>query len=318
VSSAAAQSGFGKAARRAEDWFLDPVPVHVMVLNRLILGGVLFLHAVSRLPEFELLYGSSAGAWSPAYREFVSTFLAQDLSRLLLWVVAGLEQLGPEPRQLVLVTLYGALLASSIGFASGLFTRATGCVAAVLQLLFVAIHPLAHYGWAGMVAPFTLYVALSRAGDYASIDAWRRRRRTRGPAASGMAPAWPMRLLQIHVAMMYFHTGFARIDDPAWLQGQALFEALARTIFTRFTFDLHAWSSELSLLCYAVFVLEPAAVVLLWIPRIRTLCALALIAMHLTLEILTNVGWWNYIMIGGLLTFLPPQWMARLLRRIPP
>ena len=117
---------------------------------------------------------------------------------------------------------------------------------------------------------------------------------------------------------MYFHTGFARIDDPAWLQGQALFEALARTIFTRFTFDLHAWRVELVLLCYAVFVLEPAAVVLLWIPRIRTLCALALIAMHLTLEILTNVGWWNYILVGGLLAFLPPQWMTPLRRRIPP
>ena len=40
--------------------------------------------------------------------------------------------------------------------------------------------------------------------------------------------------------------------------------------------------------------------------------------MHLTLEILTNVGWWNYILVGGLLTFLPPQWMSPLRRRIPP
>ncbi len=308
----------GNGSRRVEDWFFGPVPVHVMVLNRFILGGVLFLHAVSRLPEFGLLYGSSSGAWSMAYREFVSTFLAPDLGRLPLRVVSGLEQLGPEPRQLLLVTLYGCLLASSLAFALGLFTRTTGCVAVALHLLFVTIHPLAHYGWARMVAPFTLYVVVSRAGDYASIDAWRRRRRAQGPPASGRAPAWPMRLLQIHIAVMYFHTGFARIDDPAWLQGQALFEALARTIFTRFTFDLHAWRTELLLLSHTVFVLEPAAVVLLWIPRIRTLCALALIAMHLMLEILTNVGWWNYILIAGLLTFLPPPWMTRLLPRVPP
>ena len=308
----------GNAARRVEDWFLGPVPVHVMVLNRFILGGLLLLHALSRLPEFGLLYGSPSGAWSSAYREFVSTFLAGDLSQLQLGIVSGLEQLEPEPRQLLLMILYGCRLASSMAFALGLFTRTTGCIAVALHLLFVTIHPLAHYGWARMAAPFSLYVVLSHAGDYASIDAWRRRRRRHGPPASGRVPAWPMRLLQIHLVAMYFHTGFARIDDPAWLQGQVLFEALARTIFTRFTFDLHAWRLELLLLSYAVFALEPAAVVLLWIPRVRTLCALALIAMHVTLEILTNVGWWNYIMVGGLLAFLPPPWTTRLLPRIPP
>jgi hypothetical protein len=318
VSDAIVRSGMGNAAKRVESWFFGPVPVHVMVLNRFILGGVLFLHALSRLPEFGLLYGSPSGAWSVAYREFVSTFMAGDLSQLLLAIVSGLEQLGPEPRQLLMVILYGSLLASSMAFLLGLFTRTTGCVAVALHLLFVSIHPLAHYGWARMIVPFALYVVLSRAGNYASIDAWRRRRRGQGSPASSSVPAWPMRLLQIHVVAMYFHTGFARIDDPGWLEGQALFEALARTIFTRFTFDLHAWRLELLLLTYGVFVLEPAAVVLLWIPRARTLCALALLAMHVTLEILTNVGWWNYVMIGGLLTFLPPPWTIRLLPRLPP
>ncbi len=128
-----------------------------------------------------------------------------------------------------------------------------------------------------------------------------------------MAPAWPMRLLQVHIAAMYFHTGFARIDDPAWPQGEVLFEALTRALFSRFTLDLELFMPALLLLSYAVFLLEPLAAVLLWIPRVRTLCALVLIAMHVTLEILTNVGWWNYIMIGGLLAFLPPPWVARLL-----
>ena len=75
----------------------------------------------------------------------------------------------------------------------------------------------------------------------------------------------------------------------------------------------------LLLLSFATFLLGPLAAFVLWIPRVRTLCALALIAMHLILEVLTNVGWWNYIMIGGLLAFLPPPWVARLLpgRKLP-
>ena len=38
--------------------------------------------------------------------------------------------------------------------------------------------------------------------------------------------------------------------------------------------------------------------------------------MHVSLELLTNVGWWNYIMIGGLLCFLPVNWLHYLFLRV--
>jgi hypothetical protein len=117
---------------------------------------------------------------------------------------------------------------------------------------------------------------------------------------------------------MYFHAGFARIDDPGWLQADVLYEALAQTLFSRFDLDLHLWRPALTLLSRAVFLLEPAAAVLLWAPWTRTLCALALLSMHLVLELLTNVGWWNYVMLPGLLAFLPPAWLAWLLPGVPP
>ena len=298
---------------RIEQWFLAPVAVHPMVLNRFVLGGVLFLHAASRVPEFGVLYGSASGAWSGAYRELVRSFLAQDLATPALWLTSWLAGLGPEPRQLLVIALYGLLLVSSLAFTIGLYTRTLGAVAIALHLLFLSIHPLAHYGWASMMAPLTLYVVLSRSGEFASVDAWRKWRRIGASLPSDLVPAWPMRLLQVQVTALYFHSGFARIDDPDWLRGEVLFEALTRTLFSRFTFDLELFVPALWLLSYAVFLLEPLAAFVLWIPRLRTLCALALIAMHVTLEILTNVGWWNYIMIGGLLAFLPPSWVARLL-----
>jgi hypothetical protein len=292
-----------------------------MVLNRFILGGVLFLHAAFRVPEFGLLYGSSSAAWSEPYRDFVRSMLAPQIPLPLLPVVSLLGELEPEPRQLLLLGLYAGLLATSLAFALGLRSRWAGGLALALHLLFHAIHPLADWSWVRLVAPFTIYCVLSRAGDYASLDARRRRRRGRGPPPpppDGWVPAWPMRLLQIHVAAMYFHTGFARIDDPGWLQGDVLYEALAQTLFSRFDLDLYPWRPALALLSRAVFVLEPAAAVLLWVPRARTLCALALLGMHGVLELLTNVGWWNYIMLGGLLAFLPPAWLARLLPGVPP
>ncbi len=284
-----ARSGTGPPAGAVERWFLGLVPVHAMVLNRVILGGVLFLHSASRVAEFGVLYGSSSAAWSEPYRDFVRDMLAPQLPLPLLPVVSLLGRLEPEPRELLLLGLYAGLLASSLAFALGLRSRSAGCLAVALHLLFHAIHPFADWSWVRLIAPFTLYCILSRAGDYASLDALSRRRRGRGPPPGGWVPAWPMRLLQIHVAAMYFHTGFARIDDPGWLQADVLYEALAQTLFSRFDLDLAAWRP-----------------------------ALALLGMHGVLELLTNVGWWNYVMLGGLLAFLPPAWLARLLPGVPP
>lgn len=313
MRNSAGESRGPKWSRRVEGWFFDSVPVHAMVLNRFILGGVLFLHAVSRLPEFDVLYGGESGAWSTAYREFVAGSVVGDRIGQVVGVVSALARLGSEPREIVLVTIYGVLLVASLAFALGLFTRTAGVIAVALHMLLVAVHPLANWDWSRMVVPFTAYVIFSQAGDHVSVDAWRRRRRAKGPSPSGMAPAWPMRLMQIHVAAMYFNSGFARIDDPMWLEGNALHVALGVTIYTRFNLDLILLGPALRLLSYATFVLEPASAILLWVPRVRTLFALTMISMHGMLEILTNVGWWNYLMIGGLLTFLPPPWIARLL-----
>lgn len=302
----------GSGAGRFTQWWLGPLPVHAMVLNRMILGGVVLAHALSRAPEFGLLFGRGAGVWSEPYRAFVSRYLVPDLGAPLVGAVSLVAGLPPGPREAVVVGLYATLLAASLAFALGLFTRWAGVVALLIHLFFVGLHPLAHYGWASMVMPFGLYVVLSRAGDYASLDAWRRRRRGLPPPAATL-PGWPQRLLMVHVAAMYFFSGFARIDDADWLAGQVLFEALSRALFTRFSFDLQPWKPALLLLSRAVFVLEPAAALGLWVPRLRTFLALALIAMHVILEVLTNVGWWNFIMIGGLLTFLPPAWVCRLL-----
>ncbi len=301
---------------RIFDWFFAPAPLHAMVLNRIVLGGALVLHAASRLPEFDVLYGRDSGAWSAPYREFVDVVLGPEMALPLLPAASLLAGLAAPLRDLLVQGLYGALLVSSLAFLLGFRTRPAGCIAVVLHVFFLGVHPLADWSWAQMIVPFALYVVLSRSGDAVSIDDWRLRRRGE-PALPGMAPAWSTRLLQVHVAAMYFHAGFARIDDPGWLRGSALFEALSSAIFARFDVDWYAWKSVLVPLCYVAFLLEPVAAFALWVPRLRTACALALLALHVTLELLTNVGWWNFVMAGGVACFLPTPWLARLLHGPP-
>ena len=39
--------------------------------------------------------------------------------------------------------------------------------------------------------------------------------------------------------------------------------------------------------------------------------------MHVGLELLTNVGWWNAVMIASLTCFLPTSHLEALFRRLP-
>jgi hypothetical protein len=124
--------------------------------------------------------------------------------------------------------------------------------------------------------------------------------------------------MQINICGMYAVAGWSRIDSPGWLEGKMMFEALTNTLFARFAIDWHAYRGLLVVPAYAVMILEPAASILLWIRPLAPWVALGLIAMHVGLELLTQVGMWNFLMIGGLLCFLSPAWSRNALERVTP
>ena len=43
---------------------------------------------------------------------------------------------------------------------------------------------------------------------------------------------------------------------------------------------------------------------------------LLLMGMHVCLELLTNLGWWQYQMLAVLVVFLPSQWLTRPLESV--
>ena len=76
-----------------------------------------------------------------------------------------------------------------------------------------------------------------------------------------------------------------------------------------------------SALSMGALILEPFAPILLWVRVTRPWWALALIGMHVALELFANIGWWQFIMIAGLTAFLPTPWIERAagwLRRVVP
>lgn len=280
-----------------------------MVIARIMLGLLIFFSYLHKLPHVQALFGPTGLGGQATLQRFPALAPGRPLE-------SAFQLLYRLPSEELIWLLYLTLLAASLCFAAGAFTRTAGLTALLLHALFHARQPYAYSGWAIMLKPYLFFVVMSAAGRYASVDAWRRGTLSgRLRVEDWVGPAWPVRLLQMQLCTMYAVAGWSRLADPGWLTGGMLFYALDGRSFGRLDLDWFPLASQLRILAYGAFVLEPLAPLLLWFRGIGKWWALALIAMHVTLELVTNIGWWQWMMVPLLAVFLPAEWLCTLFRK---
>lgn len=288
--------------------FFAPQPQQGMVIARIGLGLVGLGSCLVKAGDVQRLFGPEGiGSWAWSGGPPASLEAQGPLGELL---AASLQS---APAELVAL-LFVAMSLAALGFALGAFTRSSGIVLLVLHAMFYARNEFAYAGsWAGMYKAFLLYAILAPTGRHFSVDAWRRRRkRPDAPVPSWLGPAIPVRLLQMHVCTLYAAAGWARLGDVGWQKGEMVFAAMTDDWFGRFDLDWFPFLLPLRLLSYVAFVLEPLAPILLW-TRVGRWWVLLLMAMHVSLELLTNLGWWQLMMVSVLFVFLPARWLSRAL-----
>ena len=308
MSARSVALGLPSLAGQALDRFFAPQPQHAMVIARVMLGSMIFFSYSSMLPHVQQIFGPNGVGGHATMQRFPGVAAGRPLE-------SAFHFLHLVPSEGLIWLLYLTLLAASLCFAAGAWTRTSGLVVLLLHALFHARNPTAYLGWAVMLKPYLFFVVMSAAGRYGSVDAWRRRGKSAHTRLQDwMGPAWPVRLLQMQICTMYAEAGWSRLDDPVWLSGDMLLYALDGRTFGRLDVDWFPLASQLRLFGYGAFVLEPLAPFLLWVRGIGKWWALALIAMHVTLEVMTNVSWWQWLMIPILTVFLPSEWLCTLLR----
>lgn len=290
--------------RRIHDFYLAPQPQHALVGARILLGLTIFATYTTRLPGSQLLFGPDGMAGSSFYQRLPD---APAFNRRVSEAFRVLADAGSAE---VILGLQLLLVVAALAFAAGAFTRTTGALTLVLHLLFYARNPFVYEGsWAEFIHAPLLYVICSGAGRHLSVDAFRAGRRGR-PAASWLGPGWPLRLMQIHICCMYLAAGWSRFDKESWLTGELVYVALSGATHSRLVLDWGPVMPILAIGTWGALFLEVTAPIALWPRFTRRAWALALVALHLGLELLTNVGWWQSVMIAGLLSFLLP-WRPR-------
>lgn len=187
--------------RIREFFFREERPVGLAIV-RILLPLILLiptLHRVFRVREFY----STSGSPTP------------------IWVNYGQMDLLPIPNAPVAAALYavliGALFCSSIGWR----TRTSLLIAAALN---------AYFGMLDMISTMTKYtvvathvltlMGMSGCGRIWSVDRWLAVRR--GRPWNELAPAWPRRLIQLLLGVIYLGAAITKMHTPTFFTGDQL------------------------------------------------------------------------------------------------
>lgn len=124
---------------------------------------------------------------------------------------------------------------------------------------------------------------------------------------SEACPAWPLRLFQLQMAVIYLSTGILKFQGVDWRNGSAVYYSLNLAQYHRFPVPEFMIESLLfsQVSTWAVLALELALPFMLFIPRLRLFAIASGILLHLSIDYMLNLFLFEWAMIVGLLSFLP-------------
>jgi hypothetical protein len=233
-----------------------------------------------------------------------------------------------------LYTVHAIALAVAVLYTVGFYSRTTGILTLIVVLTYIHRGPMLTTQMEHILSMLLLYVSWSPCGEFLSIDAWRRRR---GPlAAATLAERQAMasvtanvalRLIQVHLTVIYLMMALAKINDGAaveggtyhaWWDGEAVWWLAAKPgaplvdltgILGQFPVLTNFWT-------LAIVVFELAFVVFVWVPATRLLMLAIAVPMWLSLAVLTGLMPFCLMMLIANLAFFRPETLRACVGRI--
>ncbi len=197
-----------------------------------------------------------------------------------------------------IVVLLSAYAGSLLSLALGIQTRLSGFVAWALHLSLVTSGFASYYGVDRLANTFLFYLLIFPSGR-----AWTLSRR------EGTIPVGCLRVMQLHLCVIYLAAGVDKALGSQWWNGEAIWQTVSQPIFS--TFDLrvlatHPWIPMLA--GWATLIVEIGYAALIWPHPTRKMWCIAAIGLHLGTCLFMGLVFFASVMI--LLTsclFLIPE-----------
>jgi Vitamin K-dependent gamma-carboxylase len=294
-------------ARGWNDFWYTPVDPSLLGLVRIMTGLVLlYNHAI-----WGMLLADFFGPGSWINRDLVDVVLKDQHAYTFWWSV--------PPRWIWLA--YALSMTVLFWFTIGLWTRVSSILSLVVVISFAHRVPEALFGLDKVIAMLTLYLAIGPSGRALSLDRWLARRRANRAQqdASSVGANFAIRLIQIHVCIIYLFAGASKLQGAAWWNGQAMWLAFGNMEYQSVDMTWTAWHPwAVELLSHFTVLWELSFCVLIWVPVLRPLVLAAAVVLHFGVG--ATMGLWTFslAMLIGCASFLPADGVASLLADLSP
>ncbi len=277
-------------------WFqaIDPA---TLGLIRILAGAMLFYtHLVWGL---DLAAFIGPNSWLPA--SSVGLLQEGTYSWSYLWWI--------EDSPALLWTAHVAALVVFAMLTVGLFTRVVSVLALVAALAYVQRLTGALFGLDQVNVMLALYLAIGPSGDAFSLDRWLRRRRAGQPVP--VRYSWTanlaIRLIQIHMCVIYLFAGMAKLTGTAWWDGTALWMAFGNMEYQSMDMTwLVDYPLLINVMTHVTVAWELSYCALVWPRLTRPIVILLAIPLHMGIAICLGMVTFGLAMLIGNLAFVSP------------
>jgi hypothetical protein len=282
-------------------WFTPQLP-HTLAAIRVLAGGMLFYtHWVWGL---ELAAFLGRDGWLPSQlarqlsaQGYTWSYLWWIESPVLLWCVH------------VLALLIFALLTV------GCWTRVVSILAWLITLAYCHRLRGAFFGLDQVNAMLAMYLTLGASGAAYSVDRWRAARAGQGEAGPTVGTNLAIRLIQVHLCVIYLFGGISKMRGQMWWDGSAIWYAVANLEYQSLdlTWLVHfPWL--VSLLSHLTVFWETSYCALVWPRRTRPIVLAVAVAVHGGIALALGMITFGLAMLIANLSFLPSALVRDVVR----
>jgi Vitamin K-dependent gamma-carboxylase len=290
-------------ARGWNDFWYTPADPGLLGLIRILTGMMLlYNHAI-----WGVVLDDFFGPYSWASRELAQKIFEDQYAFTFWWSV--------PPRWIWLA--YVLSMTVLFWFTIGLWTRFSSILAVVVVISFAHRVPEALFGLDKINMMLTLYMAVGPSGKAFSVDRWLACRRTKdfSPPEPSWGANFALRLIQIHMCIIYLFAGASKLQGTAWWNGEAMWMVLGNLEYQSIDMTWLAWHPwAIELLSHLTVFWELTFCVLIWIPLLRPLVLFESLILHLGIGVCMGLWTFSLAMLIGCAAFLPPDIVTRLTR----
>ena len=247
----------GSTVRGWNAFFFTPADPTALGVIRLCVGALSVWSVLNLALDLHDTVGADSWANADLIRYYFTTRGKAAVWSFWFWV--------PDR---MLWPVWAIYLTLAVLFTIGLYTRITAVLLWLAVIGTLQRSPVTIFGFDAVMSTLLFYLVVFGAGGQAvSIDRLLARRRSKkpGPPLPTVSANLSLRMIQLHLCLIYASSGLAKLQGPAWWDGSALEYILITPEYRVFDLTwLLYYQSFLHICTHFVLFLEIIYPVLVW------------------------------------------------------